>query len=113
MLADDDDALARLMIAATAILRRSRNRWLQALAERLDPPGSAIAASSVAPSGTLRSAPKKADARDPVGRLRAHRKRPCRRATEQRDELAAFHSITSSARPRTARGKMSPNVLAV
>src|SRR5262249_59053934 len=30
--------------------------------------------------------------------LRARRERPSRRAAEQRDELAALHSITSSAR---------------
>jgi hypothetical protein len=30
--------------------------------------------------------------------LRACRERPRRRAAEQRDELAAFHSITSSAK---------------
>jgi hypothetical protein len=30
--------------------------------------------------------------------LRARRERPCGRAAEQRDELAALHSITSSAR---------------
>src|SRR5262249_61436731 len=29
--------------------------------------------------------------------LRARRERPCRRAAEQRDERATFHSITSSA----------------
>src|SRR5262249_56063394 len=30
--------------------------------------------------------------------LRAHRERPCRRAAEERDEVAASHSMTSSAR---------------
>src|SRR5262249_46080705 len=33
-----------------------------------------------------------------IGRLRARRQRPRRRAAEQRDELAPLHSITSSAR---------------
>ena len=45
--------------------------------------------------------------------LRARRERPCRRATEKRDELAACrHSITSSARAssvgRAPRAAMSP-----
>src|SRR5262249_57276619 len=40
---------------------------------------------------------KKADHRH-CGLLRARHHRPCRRATEDRDELAPFHSITSSAR---------------
>src|SRR5262249_48285227 len=43
-----------------------------------------------------------------------HRERPRhRRAAEQRDELAAFHSITSSARSRIAVGSSSPIALAV
>src|SRR5262249_36143171 len=45
--------------------------------------------------------------------LRARRERPRRRAAEQRDELAALHSITSSARSRTASGILSPSALAV
>ena len=45
---------------------------------------------------------------------RARRKRPrYRRAAEQRDELAPFHSITSSARNRNDSGIVSPSVLAV
>ena len=36
-----------------------------------------------------------------------------RRAAEQRDELAAFHSITSSARASSVGGTVRPNVLAV
>src|SRR5262245_4956059 len=36
--------------------------------------------------------------------LRARRERPCRRAAEQRDELAPSHSITSSARGSNAGG---------
>src|SRR5262249_3977109 len=40
-----------------------------------------------------------------AGCLRARRNRPCsRRAAEQRDELAALHSITSSARSRNDSG---------
>src|SRR5262245_53398436 len=38
-----------------------------------------------------------ADPPHPVRLLRARRERPRRRAAEQRDELASFHSITSSA----------------
>src|SRR5262249_6623213 len=45
--------------------------------------------------------------------LRARRDRPRRRTTEQRYELAASHSITSSARPSTVIGKVRPSVLAV
>src|SRR5262249_4487942 len=46
--------------------------------------------------------------------LRAHRQRPRgRRAAEQRDELAALHSITSSARPSSVSGKVRPSVFAV
>src|SRR5215813_5750891 len=45
--------------------------------------------------------------------LRARRKRPRHRAAEQRDELAAFHSITSSASSRRSRGIVNPSVLAV
>jgi hypothetical protein len=46
--------------------------------------------------------------------MRAHSDRPrgCR-AAEQRDELAPFHSITSSARASTLSGKARPSVLAV
>src|SRR5262249_53506251 len=46
--------------------------------------------------------------------LRTRRQRPrCRRAPEQRDELAAPHSITSSARASTVVGTSRPSVLAV
>src|SRR5262249_58990107 len=45
--------------------------------------------------------------------LRARRERPRRRTAEQRDELAAFHSITSSARASTAAGISRPSALAV
>ena len=46
--------------------------------------------------------------------LRACRERPCsRRTAEQRDELAAFHSITSSARASNVGGTSSPIDLAV
>src|SRR5262249_44298662 len=46
--------------------------------------------------------------------LRARRERPRdRRATEQRDEVAAVHSITSSARARSLSGIWRPSALAV
>src|SRR5262245_56086405 len=56
-----------------------------------------------------------ADASDAVARLlRARRERPCRSAAGKRDEVAPLHhSITSSARPRSASGKVSPSALAV
>src|SRR5262249_57240275 len=38
--------------------------------------------------------------------LRARRERPCCRAADQRDERAALHSITSSARPSRVIGKV-------
>src|SRR5262245_34417247 len=47
-------------------------------------------------------------------RLRTHGNRPPhRRAAEQGDELAAFHSITSSARASSVGGTSRPIVLAV
>src|SRR5262249_55009674 len=45
--------------------------------------------------------------------LRACRERPRRRAAEKRDELAPFHSITSSARASTAAGISRPSAFAV
>src|SRR6516165_8515479 len=45
--------------------------------------------------------------------LRARRERPCRRASEQRDERAPLHSITSSARADRPGGTSRPSVLAV
>src|SRR5262245_40465384 len=50
--------------------------------------------------------------RRPRSLLRARRKRPCRRTTEQRYELAAFHSITSSARASTFGGISRPRIFA-
>src|SRR5205807_271798 len=41
---------------------------------------------------------------------RAYHQRPRRRAAEQRDELAALHSITSSARASTLSGNARPRV---
>src|SRR5262244_2730557 len=46
--------------------------------------------------------------------LRARRERPRRsRTAEQRDELAALHSITSSARVSSVAGTARPSALAV
>src|SRR5262249_46000533 len=45
--------------------------------------------------------------------LRPRRERPCRRAAEERDDLAAFHSITSSARSRIDGGTARPSAFAV
>src|SRR5262249_47100420 len=45
--------------------------------------------------------------------LRARRERPCRRAAEERDELAALHSITSSARASSVGGTSRPSAFAV
>src|SRR5262249_14146023 len=45
--------------------------------------------------------------------LRARRKRPRRRGTKQRDELASLHSITSSAMASSPGGKLRPNAPAV
>src|SRR5262249_33615640 len=46
--------------------------------------------------------------------LRLRRQRPrCRRAAEEGDELAALHSISSSARPDSGSGTVMPSVLAV
>src|SRR5262245_54813916 len=54
-----------------------------------------------------------ADTSDPVGKLRSCRHWPrSRRAAEQRDELAASHSITSSARASSIGGISRPSTLA-
>src|SRR5262249_12552169 len=46
--------------------------------------------------------------------LRPHRERPrCRRAAEQRDEIAALHSITSSAIASSLSGTAKASALAV
>ncbi len=56
---------------------------------------------------SARSGTKKSDHRH-RRLLRACRKRPSRRRTEQRDELAPLHSITSSARARKDSGIVRP-----
>src|SRR5258708_7112491 len=58
------------------------------------------------------------DAEEPDHRhrrlLRASRERPCGRAAEQRDEVAALHhSITSSARASSVTGMSMPKAFAV
>src|SRR5207249_4403413 len=65
------------------------------------------------PQGFWAPHAKNADAPYPLGLLRARRERPRHRAAKQCDELAAFHSMTSSARPSSARGKVMPSVFAV
>src|SRR5215468_3183731 len=45
--------------------------------------------------------------------LRARRQRPRHRAPDQRDELAALHSITSSARASRLSGTVRPSAFAV
>jgi hypothetical protein len=57
------------------------------------------------------------DAPHALGLLRTRRERPCRRAAEQRDELAAvqrrYHSMTSSARTSNVDGTSMLSILAV
>src|SRR5437660_1743598 len=54
------------------------------------------------------------DAPHPLELLRTYRQRPRRRrAAEQRDELAAVHSITSSARASSVGGTSMPSALAI
>jgi hypothetical protein len=54
-----------------------------------------------------------ANAPHALGLLRARRERPRDRAAKQHDELAPFHSITSSARASTLVGSLKPSALAV
>src|SRR5262249_2338484 len=57
---------------------------------------------------------QQADERLTCRLLRASRERPRDRpATEQRDEIASIHSITSSARASTVAGTSRPSALAV
>src|SRR5260221_7225475 len=56
----------------------------------------------------------KADTQHLLWLLRARRERPSRsRAAEKRNELATFHSITSSARASTVGGMSRPSAFAV
>src|SRR5215813_6018875 len=63
--------------------------------------------------GSWRPAAEIADHRHRPALLRARRERPRGRATEERDEVAAVHSITSSARASTVAGTSRPSALAV
>src|SRR5262245_61552107 len=55
-----------------------------------------------------------ADAPYALALLRARRERPCgSRAAEQRDELAPFHSFTSSAAASSLSGTMMPSIRAL
>src|SRR2546430_16907057 len=50
----------------------------------------------------------------PIALLRARRERPCRRrAAEQHDEVASFHSISASARSKNDSGIVMPMAFAV
>src|SRR5438128_321094 len=54
------------------------------------------------------------DASHSLGLLRSRRERPSDRCTaDKRDELAPFHSITSSARRRNDEGTLRPSAFAV
>src|SRR5262249_32106394 len=79
-----------------------------AIAERAHPREETL--QSVVGRGTCRQIP---DTRRLSARLRARRERPGRCTAEQRDELAAFHSTTSSARPDSGSGTVMPSALAV
>src|SRR5215831_15628730 len=60
-----------------------------------------------------RGGAQESDGRQLAGLLRARRERPRGCTAEQRDELATFHSITSSARPIIGSGTVRPSALAV
>ena len=65
-------------------------------------------------SGSSAPGHEHADAPHPLALLRPRRDRPRRRrAAEQRDELAPFHSITSSARASSDGGTSRPSAFAV
>src|SRR5262249_12643873 len=49
----------------------------------------------------------------PLALLRARPERPRRHAAQKRDELVAFHSITSSARAMSVGGTLMPSAFAV
>src|SRR5262249_2518871 len=68
-------------------------------------------------AGPLALCCSRARAKEPDGRqlrlLRPRHHRPCCRAAEQRDEVAALHSVTSSARGRRLGGTSRPSARAV
>src|SRR5262245_12271616 len=84
------------------VLVVDQTRFTQALPKRCDTVG----------VGLRRAGTEEADHRH-TRLLRARRQRPRRRAAEQRYEIAAFHSITSSASATTVGGSSSPIDLAV
>src|SRR5262249_10473540 len=63
--------------------------------------------------GHRRALAQKSDGRQLWRLLRARRERPRCRAAKQRDEGAAPHSITSSARASSESGTVRPSALAV
>src|SRR5262245_56346681 len=74
-------------------------------------PHAAIECSELLAPGSGRAAVEESDNRHRL-LLRPRRERPCRRAAEERDELASFHSITSSARASTVGGRSMLSALA-
>src|SRR5262249_21585530 len=60
-----------------------------------------------------KTAQQHADAAHLLALLRARRERPRRNTAEQRDERAAFHSITSSASESRLSEILTPNAFAV
>src|SRR6516164_420119 len=62
--------------------------------------------------GRSRTGAEEADGRELCWLLRARRERPRRSAAEQRDEGAALHSITSSARASSVGGTSRPSAFA-
>src|SRR5262245_4379449 len=82
-------------------------------------PGLSAGVTPTSPTGStgatsgLSIAYQHADAPYPLWLLRARRERPRRCAAEKRDELATFHSITSSARARRVGGTSRPSARAV
>src|SRR6516225_4707823 len=61
--------------------------------------------------GHWRTTAEQSDHRHWLLRARRERQRGC--AAEQRDELAPFHSISSSAKPDSGSGTVRPSALAV
>src|SRR5262249_37968836 len=102
-------------ISAARSVRPSVQRYSIAIAT-LDP--AELAQPLYKSGGPLALSRRRGRAQKPDSRqlrwlLRARRERPRNRAAEQRDELAPFHSITSSARPSSGSGMVPPSALAV
>ncbi len=106
-------ALARTR-SILSVVQRSSNCTLtpsvQPSSRQLVPQG---AHASLEFSVTIGIRHEDADAPHPLALLRPRRKWPRRCAAHQRDEGAARHSITSSARPDSGSGTVSPSALAV